>query len=339
MKILTVLTGGTIGSTVKNKTIDVKGFSCPITEMYKEKFPGTADFDAVNLCSVLSENINYRHWNSLTDCILDGEKAGYDGIIVTHGSDTLSYTSAILGVCLSFIKIPIVLTAADYPLENPKSNGFLNFCGAVEFIKSVNAPGVYVSYGTGEQADIYLGTRLCEADRFLDRFSDFTGTPLGRYCQGKVTLNQSPFNPTPEQLMQRRSPILQGVPRLSDCVKMITPYPGIDYSRINLSPKIKAILHLSYHSGTLCTEGGSTALDLLKQCKENGVDFYLCSIKNRENLYATTRKLLADGGVPMYNISREAAFAKLTAVYSSDCANPTEVSGKNFFFENVFEFR
>lgn len=337
MKILTVLTGGTIGSTVKNKTIDVKGFSCPIAEIYKEQFPCTADFDAVNLCGVLSENINYSHWNSLTDCILDGEKAGYDGIIVTHGSDTLSYTSAILGVCLSFIKIPVVLTAADYPLENPKSNGFLNFCGAVEFIKSVGVPGVYVSYGTGEQADIYLGTRLCEADRFLDRFSDFTGTPLGRYRKGRITLNQSPFNPTPAQLKQIRNPIFRSVPRLSDCVKMITPYPGIDYSHITLSPNIKAILHLSYHSGTLCTEGTSAAPDLLKKCNEHRVDFYLCSLKNSENFYATTRLLLENGAVPMYNISREAAFAKLTAVYSSGCANPTETACKNFFFENVAE--
>lgn len=66
----------------------------------------------------------------------------YDGIVVTHGTDTLQYTSAFLAYIFDGLNVPIVLVSANYPLDDSRSNGFENFVGAIDFIKSGSGNGV-----------------------------------------------------------------------------------------------------------------------------------------------------------------------------------------------------
>ena len=58
-----------------------------------------------------------------------------DGIILTHGSDTIQYTAALLSYVLK-PEIPVMIVCSNYVLEDEKANGFDNFCAAVDFIKN-----------------------------------------------------------------------------------------------------------------------------------------------------------------------------------------------------------
>ncbi len=334
MNILTILTGGTIGSIEKDRVINVGKDVCDITERYSRAFPDDVCFETLSLFNILSENISVDYWNTLIAAV-SRQRHNYDGIIITHGSDTLSYTAAVLGICLCGIEIPVVITAADYPLDNPKSNGFMNFCAGVELIKNGGFKGVFVSYGTTSLANIHLATRLCEADRFTDKFTDFSGLPYAVFSGGELSCIKGRFNPETGVLCKKINPLFDKIPPLERCVSIITPYPGLDYSAISLSGSTKAVLHLTYHSGTACTAGDNSAMALLKKCRESGVDFYLCSLKERESCYATTRVLVENGAVPMYNISREAAYAKLTLIYSAGIKNPAQMAKTNCFFEHI----
>lgn len=52
--------------------------------------------------------------------------SGYDGIVVTHGTDTMAYTASILSFMLHNIPIPIVLTGSQLPILHPLTDGVEN---------------------------------------------------------------------------------------------------------------------------------------------------------------------------------------------------------------------
>lgn len=145
MKILVVFTGGTIGSCYNDGVISPDSNTrYKLIEMYKQN-GGCAEFDAISPYTVLSENLNGEYFNLLYNSVKENIN-NYDGIIVTHGTDTLQYTSAVLSYMFGFCNTPIVLVSANYPLESEKSNGLENFSAAVDFIKSGNNKGVFVAY-------------------------------------------------------------------------------------------------------------------------------------------------------------------------------------------------
>ena len=139
MKILVVFTGGTIGCGGEG------GGKYMLTQMYLDRY-GDVDFDTAEPYTVLSENLEGSHMNMLADCLQSYDLNSYDGIVVTHGTDTLQYTSAFLAYIFDGLNVPIVLVSANYPLDDSRSNGFENFVGAIDFIKSGSGNGVFVSY-------------------------------------------------------------------------------------------------------------------------------------------------------------------------------------------------
>lgn len=137
-KILVIGTGGTIGS--------VRGDSIHLDTPFKildcMKFEN-AEFDCVSPFTVLSENMSFELWKKLADYIGSVDFSKYKGIIVLHGSDTLSFTGALLANL--FYDKPIVLVASDKPLEDKTANGFKNFENAVKYIQK-GISKVYISY-------------------------------------------------------------------------------------------------------------------------------------------------------------------------------------------------
>ncbi len=143
MKILTVFTGGTIGSTKSGGVIspDSKN-SYKLLEMYSKK-DKKVEFTAVQPLNILSENMNGKILTQLYKCISSYDLSEFDGVIIAHGTDTLQYTAAYLSYAFGLCKTPIVLVSANFPLEDERSNGFRNFCGAVELIRSRNPRGAF----------------------------------------------------------------------------------------------------------------------------------------------------------------------------------------------------
>lgn len=129
MKILVIATGGTIGS-VKNATISLDNNNLKILDYCRTD---GVDFVGASPYSVLSEDITISHWQMLFDTV-SGAVNDYDGIIILHGSDTLAYTSALIGN--AFPNDSIVLVASDKPIEDSTSNGIANFNLAVDMLKN-----------------------------------------------------------------------------------------------------------------------------------------------------------------------------------------------------------
>ncbi|MDO4300458.1 MAG: asparaginase domain-containing protein [Clostridia bacterium] len=310
-KILVILTGGTIGSRSENGTVNVSSEAAyNIINLYYEKYGRNTEFDAIQPVNILSENITADIWLDLCNSLDNVNCSEYSGIIICHGSDTLTYTSNLIGMLYNKLPLPIVLAASNYELDNEKSNGIINFGNAVCLIKS-GVRGVFVAYGNDkDDNDIYIATRIMEADPYLDRYRSFDGKPWGRIVNGRLVVNMLPGV---DELNSFKPVEIKRPENFKNKVMLIRPYPDMDYSNIKLDG-VSAVVHYMYHSATVCVAGENTsAINFAKRCKELGIKFYAASFKDRniERAYMSSREFLNENVIPLFNISAEAAYVKV----------------------------
>lgn len=330
VKILVILTGGTIGSKLSDNIIDVDDpFNINLLSLYKQRYGNDTDFEVTTPLNILSENMNTDIWQSLLYTLYNVNTENYDGIIITHGSDTLSYTSSILGIALCGVKIPVVLVASNYVLTDSRANGVDNFFGAVEFVRQSSMSGVFVSYKNDDVCEIYLSTRIVKADCYLDKFKSFDGEPLCKVENKKLIMNKK----IPTNGRENENIIINN--SFENKVALISPYPSIDYNMYHFDKSVKAVLHLTYHSGTACAKGENNVLEFIKMCRKQGIDVYFSSLKKNTALYDTALEMLRAGGKPLYNISEESAFAKLLLCYNQDKTDTDKFLQKNYFYESI----
>lgn len=340
-KILVVLTGGTIGSRVENNVIDVSDTSPYRLLSLYEEFYGREAFEVIQPINILSENMTPDFLLTLLKTLDRIPYEEYAGIIVAHGSDTLSYTSAFAGLLFHHIPIPMILIASNYPLGQAGSNGLNNFARAVEFIRGKSIRGVFALYQDRDGVNrVYLATRIHEAEPVHDQFRDFSGESLGKMENGKFILCKE--NAATEEYFkaeQDRARKLQVPDSFADRIMMIRPYPGMDYSVFQFDEKNKpaAILHYLYHSATACLSGEDYSfLSFVQRCRKQKIDVYAASYKKTEGKqYATGDALLKAGVIPLLNISPEAAYAKLMLLYNSHKPVEREVMQENIYFERI----
>lgn len=280
MKILVVLTGGTIGSSYNNGVINVNTDSTlPIINEYSKIHNNEVCFESVAPINILSENISKSDFESLYIALMAINFSEYDGIILTCGSDTLAYISSFIGLLFSDKNIAIVATNRMLSLEG--TNGFDNFEMAVDVLKRKDNMVVVPWKNSNGTMNVYDATTLLPCD-FKDDVYAF-GNRQELKCK------------------------FSSVPLLINDILMITPYPLLSYQQFNLD-KVKAVLHLTYHSATANMK---ELIEFKKRCDEKEIPIYLCGIKNNQKIYASTKKLIDVGIVPLYDIAYPCAYIKL----------------------------
>lgn len=305
MTILCLMTGGTIGSVVNDGTIDVsQSDSNDVIARYNESKHSPVEFEVKKPYWILSENVSLREWNILIKEIRTIDYTKYEGIIISHGSDTLSYTSAVLGELFDDYPIPIMITASNYPLDDERSNGLSNFTTCVETIKNRIEPGVYAVYQNVKGRHfVYEATDINEADPFVDDFTSFCCMPYAELVEHKLVINRS------------RHHVEKNTGKVDELVRDVAvfrPYPGMRFDHICFSENPAAVLIYLYHSGTASTEGVGSVLEFINKCIEEKICVYLASYKDTKAAkYATANKLLLTGAASMENVSLPAAYAKI----------------------------
>lgn len=334
-KILVVFTGGTIGSGINEKgNIDTdKTAKRMLIDMYYKKAGKTVQFDMVEPYYELSENIDATHWNKLISFLNSVDYSQYEGIILTHGSDTLSYTAAVLSFALRQISIPLILTAANYTLTDERSNGLRNFAAAVSLIKSgYYNKGIFVCYSNVKgETEVFIGSRLVEADHIFDNFSGVDKSYLCKITSGEIIPNETPVNPSKTEINKQKPPLKIG--EVKNNVLLLKSYPGQNFENINLDG-IKAILMVGYHSATVCdsTDKNLSFWNFAKRAKLKGIDIFISSFKSQNGIVYES----LDGEFNrLCNISTEAAYAKLLLAYSTD--SPKEMLENDIYFERVIK--
>lgn len=281
MKIKVIMTGGTVGSEEKDGVIS-NDKNKDVVALWLEKSKSNIEFAKVYPYSILSENICTENWELLLQ-ELKKDITGYSGIIITHGSDTLSYTSAMVSIFCKDFKIPVVLTGANKVLSHPDSNGIPNFEKAVDIVRE-NKTGVWTVFD-----EIYPANCIMEANCFTDKFS------LGE-CSGKY-------------------PEFNFDIKFKNKVMIIKEYPFADYSSFDFPSEVKAVLLVGYHSGTA---NENSVKILAQKCRDKGISLYLQGLSSKSGIYSSTDNLMKSGVIPLYDMTAEYAFAYLMFEINKD---------------------
>ncbi|MBU1203481.1 MAG: Glu-tRNA(Gln) amidotransferase subunit GatD [Nanoarchaeota archaeon] len=96
------------------------------------------------IADIMSEDVRFGHYNLIAKEILKEIKKGVKGVIVTHGTDTLHFTSAALGFILGGVGVPVLLIGAQRSGDRGSSDGVMNLVCATHFIVKSDFKGVGV---------------------------------------------------------------------------------------------------------------------------------------------------------------------------------------------------
>lgn len=256
--------------------------------------------------SILSEDADSTRWSQLARHIAALPLADLDAILVSHGSDTLSWTAAALSFALRGVPLPVVLFGADKPLEDGSSNGPDNFRSAASFAVSEGLPGFFVSWrNPGEASTIHLATRLLPADPHLDRFRSPLDAPFGTMADGTFSRLSRSGNPSRSDLAVRAEATawLESVAALKepspfeDRVLVLADHPGMDHSPLlETIGRWKAVVQIAHHSGTASSsERPGSLLHLARAARDAGVPVILGP--SRPRAAYSSRAPLLDAGV------------------------------------------
>ena len=141
-KILLLATGGTIAS---RETPHGLRPALAAADMRAAIGAEDAAVEVIDLLALDSTNIAPSHWQMIARKIAEC-RTSYDGFIVTHGTDTMAYTSAALYYMLEHIDRPVVITGAQRPLGMPDSDAKKNLRLACRTACSSFA-GVCIAFG------------------------------------------------------------------------------------------------------------------------------------------------------------------------------------------------
>ncbi|RLI85304.1 MAG: Glu-tRNA(Gln) amidotransferase GatDE subunit D, partial [Archaeoglobales archaeon] len=117
--VMIISTGGTIASKVDYRTGAVTSqFTAEEIVGEVPELTEVCNVNAKLLYNILSENMKPRNWIELAREVYKAIKDGYEGVIVTHGTDTMHYTSSALAFMLS-TPVPVVFTGAQRSSDRP----------------------------------------------------------------------------------------------------------------------------------------------------------------------------------------------------------------------------
>lgn len=309
MKLLFIFTGGTIGSTACGETISVDAAKpYLLCEKYAERYPVDFTYDTLEPFTELSENLSGEHIALLMKTVIEHVSDGYDGIIVTHGTDTLAYSAAALGYALGNDSIPVCLVSANYPIEDARSNGLANLHAAITLIRTKTAKGVFVLYRNdmGDETVCHRATRLSTSLALSDNVFSVLECPFGRVTTAGFVKNPD-YTELPDGM---GAPVSLSLPARCTDVLRVFPYPGILYPAI--PDGIRAILLDTYHSGTV--DGKSPeAHAFLSEAMTRGIPVFVTD----GAAYDSTR-IFDEYGVKRLPLSPIAAYMKLWLYGATD---------------------
>jgi len=320
--ILVLFTGGTIGSTETGGTIDISGGTpFKLLQLFQQQTPKhqNINFTTRQPLQILSENLAPPAWKILIAALEAEHIDQYDGVIITHGTDTLAYTASALSFYFNNLNVPILLVSSDYPLDDPRANGLSNFSCAIEFILQKIKSGVFVPYRNQQQKKtlVHKAARLTCSLQLTGDFYSVQGNSFAQFENKRFS--GLPVATSPDATINTSTtPTIAA--RFCSRILMIKPYPGLDYSHFNLE-HIDVVLHDLYHSGTACTStqwGEShSLLSFIKRCNDKNIPVYLAPAIQSTDAYQSTRALLDLGAEMIWDMSIESAYIKLMLAYGN----------------------
>lgn len=321
--ILLILTGGTIcsfgDSENANRDVNMAKAKRLIIENFEKSSSNYKDteFEVKNILDTLSENMTTAKWNILMEYFKTVDFDSYQGVIMTHGTDTLAYTSCFMSLIMSEINIPVCIVSSQLPLDNKEANGNRNFSMAVDLIRQGIPAGVYVPYeNMNGEMYIHKGSHLMQCENYLNDFYSYDAALVKEAGVTKYIKNIE--NSSRITNNQNHNTDLKNISEILSCVLYIKPYVGLDYSMYKIDNSIKAVVHGLYHSCTACVERqtkeqeytSASILYLIDKCRNQNIPVIVEPCQEDVNMYVSGNDMTEAGAIPVYGMTSEMVYVK-----------------------------
>ncbi|MFH0904791.1 MAG: Glu-tRNA(Gln) amidotransferase subunit GatD [Methanobacteriota archaeon] len=181
-RISILSTGGTIASKIDYRTGAVTSqFNAEDILRAIPELEDIANYNCRMIYSILSENMRPSYWVELARAVYEEIKNGADGIIITHGTDTMMYTAAALSFMIE-TPIPIVLVGSQRSADRPSSDNAMNaVCAAVVATSDIAEVCVVMHGSTSDDfCSIHRGTKVRKMHTSRrDAFQSINAKPIG----------------------------------------------------------------------------------------------------------------------------------------------------------------
>jgi len=258
-----------------------------------------ADLDVHYIDNIDSSNMKPEHWDKMASVIAE-KYDSYDGFVITHGTDTMSYTSSALSYALGNLGKPVVLTGSQIPGNKIETDARRNFVNAVR-VATLDLSGVFLVF----DEEIILGSRASKvSESKLDAFETVNWDLAGEI---RIDIRLSPDS------KKRHSGKLNLQTGFETNVVALYLYPGMPKQVIEniLDNGIKGLVLSAYGSGNLSYE----YLGALKKAKDKKiavvVDTQCLQGATLMHVYDVGKSALDAGAIQGYDMSFESVVTKL----------------------------
>tara|TARA_R110002050_G_scaffold196426_3_gene331437 strand:+ start:32461 stop:33489 length:1029 start_codon:yes stop_codon:yes gene_type:complete len=252
-KILLIYTGGTIGMMKDYKSGALKAFNfSKLLKNIPELNQLDCEIDSHSFETPIdSSNINFTHWISIASTIEDTYD-DYDGFVVLHGSDTMSYSASALSYMLENLAKPVIFTGSQLPIGDLRTDAKENLITSIQIaaLKEKDKPviqevGLYFEY------KLYRGNRTTKINaEYFEAFESLNYPPL---VESGVHLKVYHEN----LLKTKRIKRLIVHKALDNNVAILKLFPSFNenlLSSVLNTPNLKALIIETYGAGNAPTE-------------------------------------------------------------------------------------
>ena len=254
--------------------------------------------------------MNILHWQTIANSIEENYSA-YDGFVVLHGSDTMSYSASALSFMLENLGKPVIFTGSQLPIGDLRTDAKENLITAIQ-IASLQEKGK----PTIQEVCLYFEYKLYRGNRTTkisaEHFNAFMSPNFPELAESGVHLRVNDAI----LLKKQHSKGLVINKKLDDNVFILKLFPGINKNVleaiINIK-NIKGIILETYGAGNALSE--KWFVDMLQEAINKNIhviNVTQCSGGTVSmGQYETSTKLKDIGVISGFNITTEAAITKL----------------------------
>jgi glutamyl-tRNA(Gln) amidotransferase subunit D len=279
---------------------------------------------------ILSENMRPEFWQQLALKIEKAANSGKDGVIIGHGTDTMSYTSAALSFMLKDLSVPVVLVGSQRSSDRPSSDAALNLINAATVASSDIAEVIVCMLGSSshDYGLIHRGTLVRKMHSSVRHtFRTIDDIPLGMVQNQQLKMFKKDYK-------KKSDSKTKALTEFEKRVAMVYSYPGLDPQIIDfyIDKGYKGIVF----AGTGLGHVSNTLYDSIKKAHQENIILLMTTQTLHGfvnmNVYSTGRELQNLGIIPGGNILPEVGYVKLGWVLGQT-TNPEEA--KKMLLTNI----
>lgn len=311
-KILLIYTGGTIGMVKDFETGALKAFDfnellSRIPELHLLDCQiETISFDV----PIDSSNMNISNWQKMAK-IIEENYSKFDGFVVLHGSDTMSYSASALSFMLEDLAKPVIFTGSQLPIGDLRTDAKENLITAIQVASlQENKKPVIQEVCLYFEYKLYRGNRTTKIS--AEHFNAFTSPNFSELAESGVHLKVN----YDVILKQKANKKLKVHTDFDDNVAILKIFPGINQKVLTTFfaiPNLKGIVLETYGSGNAPTE--DWFVQTLEQAIRNNIHIINVTQCSGGSVsmgnYETSTQLKNIGVISGKDITTEAAITKL----------------------------